>query len=215
MKVLIADDHGIVRQGLKSLIEEQTDFEVVGEAADGNKAVEMAFRLKPDIVIMDVTMPNLNGVDATRAITQKYPNTKVIALSLHAKKTIVREMFKAGAYSYILKSDVFDEVKRSLEAIKKGERYLNPHVAGLIVEEYTASKTKNIFSDQKFLSKRERQILQMAADGRSIKETARLLHLSTKTTDAHRRNLMAKLGAASVTDLVKYAIREGLTSLDF
>jgi two-component system, NarL family, response regulator NreC len=215
MKVLIVDDHGIVRQGLKALIKKQADVEVVGEAEDGNAAIEMASRLAPDVVIMDVTMPNLNGVEATRVITRKCPNTKVIALSMHADKTIVREMFKAGAYGYVLKSYLFDELNRSLKALKKGERYLSPHIAVLIQEDYAASKTKNSAGGRKHLSERERQILQLVAEGKSIKEMSQLLRLSPKTVDAHRRNLMTKLGAASVAALIKYAIREGMTSLDF
>jgi DNA-binding NarL/FixJ family response regulator len=214
MKVLIVDDHGIVRDGLKALIRKQADFEVVGEAEDGKAAVELASRLIPDVVIMDVTMPNLNGIDATRTITRICPNTKIIALSMHADRAIVREMFKAGAYGYILKNYLFDELNKSLEALKKNERYISPHVAVLIREEYAASKAKGGI-DQKPLSERERQILQMVAEGKSIKEISRLLQLSPKTVDAHRRGLMTKLGAASVADLIKYAIRKGITSLDF
>jgi two-component system, NarL family, response regulator NreC len=215
MKVLIVDDHGIVRQGLKALIRKRADFKVVGEAEDGNAAVEMASRLTPDVVIMDVTMPNLNGVDATRAIVRNCPNTKVIALSMHTDKTIVREMLRAGAYGYILKSYLFDEMNKSLEALKKGERYLSPHITALIQEDYAATKTRGAAGSKKSLSERERQILQLVAEGKSIKEMSLQLHLSTKTVDAHRRNLMTKLGATSVAALIKYAIREGLTSLDF
>jgi two-component system, NarL family, response regulator NreC len=215
MKVLIVDDHGIVREGLKALIRKQADFKVVGEAEDGKAAVEMVSRLAPDVVIMDVTMPNLNGVDATRAIMRNCPNAKVIALSMHTEKTIVREMFKAGAYGYVLKSYLFDELNKSLEALKKGERYLSPHIAVLIREDYASSKTRGAAGDNKSLSERERQILQLVAEGKSIKEMSLLLRLSPKTVDAHRRNLMAKLGATSVAALIKYAVREGITSLDF
>jgi DNA-binding NarL/FixJ family response regulator len=215
MKVLIVDDHGIIREGLKALIRKRTDVEVVGEAEDGKTAVEMASKLNPDVVIMDVTMPNLNGIDATRAITQKSPSTKIVALSMHTDKTIVREMFKAGACGYILKSYLFDELDKSLEAIKKGEHYVSPHVAVLIREEYAGSNAKYAVDDKNPLSERERQILQLVAEGKSIKEISTLLNLSSKTTDAHRRNLMTKLGAASIADLTKYAIRKGLTSLDF
>ncbi|MGD0572940.1 MAG: response regulator transcription factor [Sedimentisphaerales bacterium] len=215
MKVLIVDDHGIVREGLKALIKKRADVEVVGEAEDGNAAVKLVSRFAPDVVIMDVTMPNLNGVEATRTITRNNPNTKVIALSMHTDKTIVREMFKAGAYGYVLKSYLFDELNKSLEALKKGERYLSPHIAVLIRQDYAASKAKGTAGNRKPLSERERQVLQLVAEGKSIKEISLLLHLSPKTTDAHRRNLMTKLGTASVADLIKYAIREGLTSLDF
>ena len=215
MKVLIVDDHGIVRQGLRALIRKRSDVEVVGKAEDGKAAIDLASKLAPDVVIMDVTMPNLNGADATRAITRKNPNTKVIALSMHADETIVREMFKAGACGYVLKSYLFDELDKSLEAIKKGKHYMSPHIAVLIREDYAASKTKDTVGSRKSLSERERQVLQLVAEGKSIKEISLQLHLSPKTTDAHRRRLMTKLGAASVADLIKYAIRKGLTSLDF
>ncbi len=215
MNVLIVDDHGIVRQGLKALMKNRGNIKVVGEAEDGKTAIELMKRLCPDVVIMDVTMPNLNGVDATRFITRQYPGTKVIALSMHADKAIVREMFKAGASGYVLKSYLFDELDKSLAALKKGGHYVSPHIALLIQEEYAASKTGDAPGSRKPLSERERQILQMVAEGKSIKEISTLLHLSPKTTDAHRRKLMSKLGTASVADLTKYAIREGLTSLDF
>jgi DNA-binding NarL/FixJ family response regulator len=215
MKILIADDHGIVREGLKALMKKRADVEVVGEAEDGKTAIEMALRLSPDVVIMDVTMPNLNGVDATRTISKKCPDTKIIALSMHSDKAIVREMFKAGAFGYVLKSYLFDELDKSLEALKKGQRYLSPHITDLIREEYVAPETGTAAGSKRILSERERQILQLVAEGKSVKEISIHLHLSPKTIDAHRRNLMAKLGVTSVADLVKYAIREGLTSLEF
>jgi DNA-binding NarL/FixJ family response regulator len=215
MKVLIADDHGIVREGLKSLIKKQADLEIIGEAQDGIEAVDLARRLKPDVVIMDVTMPNLNGIDATRAIMKECPNTKVIALSMHAYKTVVREMFKAGAYGYVLKSCLFDELKNSFEAIRKGERYVSPNIAVLIRDDYTASKNARAAGNRKSLSERELRILQLVAEGKPIKRISTILNLSPKTVDAYRRGLMLKLGVNSMAALIKYAIREGITSIDF
>jgi DNA-binding NarL/FixJ family response regulator len=215
MKVLIADDHGIVREGLKSLFKKQQDIEVVGEAQDGKEAVDLARQLRPDIVVMDVTMPNLNGIDATRAIMKECPDTKVIALSMHAYKTVVREMFKAGAFGYVLKSCLFDELNNSFEAIRKGEHYLSPNIAVLIREDYNASRAASAAGNKKTLSERELRILQLVAEGKPIKKISTILHLSPKTVDAYRRSLMLKLGVNSMADLIKYAIREGLTSIDF
>jgi two-component system, NarL family, response regulator NreC len=215
MKVLIADDHGIVREGLKSLFKKQADVEIVGEAQDGKEAVDLARQLRPDIVIMDVAMPNLNGIDATRTIMKDCPDTKVIALSMHAYKTIVREMFKAGVYGYVLKSCLFEELKKSFEAIRKGEHYLSPNIAVLIQEDYAASRTTRAAGNKNTLSERELRILQLVAEGKPIKKISTILHLSPKTVDAYRRGLMLKIGVNNMADLIKYAIREGFTSIDF
>ena len=215
MKVLIADDHGIVREGLKALFKKQTDVEIIGEAQDGKEAVALSCRLSPDVVIMDVAMPNLNGVDATRAITRECPKTKVIALSMHAYKTVVREMFKAGAYGYVLKSCLFEELNKSFEALRKGEHYLSPNIAVLIRDDYTASRTARTAGNKNALNERELRVLQLVAEGKTIKKISTIMHLSPKTVDAYRRGLMTKLGLNSMAALIKYAIREGITSIDF
>lgn len=138
MKILIADDHGIVREGLRALMERRPDVEVVGEASDGRTAIDLVQQLAPNVVIMDITMPGLNGVDATRAITRDAPKVKVIALSMHADKHIVREMLDAGAHGYVLKSNLFDELSRAIEAVQAGGRYLSPRITGVVVEDYIA-----------------------------------------------------------------------------
>ncbi len=215
MRILIADDHGIVRQGLKSLIENQPDMEVVGEAEDGRIAVELAKELRPDIVVMDISMPKLNGMEATHLILQEDLNVKVIALSMHPDKHIVREALEAGASAYVLKSYLFDELVRALETVAQGGQYLSPQITDVVINDYVRRSTGSKSAAIPKLTSRERQIVQLVAEGKTIKEIARILHISPKTADANRRQIMSKLNISSVADLTKYAVRKGLTSLEF
>ena len=215
MRILIADDHGIVRQGLKSLIEHQSDMEVIAEAEDGRVAVELAKELRPDVVVMDISMPSLNGMEATRLILQDNEDTKVIALSMHSDKHIVMEALEAGASAYVLKSYLFDELIRALETVARDRCYLSPRITNVVIDDYVR-KTKRIESGAKpKLTSRERQVVQLVAEGKTIKEIARILHISSKTADANRRQIMSKLNMSSIAELTKYAVREGLTSLEF
>lgn len=215
MKILIADDHGVVRQGLRVLIESQPGMEVIGEAQDGLQAVELAKKLSPDTVLMDITMPNMNGVEATRQILQENPNIRIIALSVHFDKHFVTETLKAGASGYVLKSCLFDEVLRAIQMVESGDYYLSPKIADIVVDDYkyymaTANKSAEVR-----LTPRERQVVQLLAEGKSTKKIALSLHVSPKTVDSNRRQIMNKLGVFNIAELTKYAIREGLTSHEF
>ena len=214
-KILIADDHGMVREGLRLLFEQHNDMEVIGEASDGRQAVEMACKLKPDIVLMDVTMPQLNGIDAAKKIIDEYPNIKVVALSAHCNRSFVTDMLKAGVSGYILKDGMADELIRGIRVVMAGEQYLSPKVAKIVITEYITDCQSQ--SDTPLTSKlttKERELIQLLAENKSNKEAARLLHVSIKTVDARRRTAMEKLGINGIADLTKFAIREGLTTLD-
>ena len=215
MRILIVDDHGIVREGLKSMIEQQSEMEVVGEAKDGQMAIQLIKELAPDVVIMDVSMPNLNGMEATKYILEQKPDVKVIILSMHQDKHIVAESLKAGASAYVLKSNLFDELLNALSAVQTNRCYLSPRITGVVVENYRTEQTTETTSKSVNLTARDRQILQLIAEGKTIKEIARILHISPKTADAARRRIMNKLDIYNIAELTKYAIREGLTSLEF
>ena len=214
-KILIVDDHGMVREGLRLLFEQQNDMEVIGEASDGRQAVEMVCKLKPDIVLMDITMPNLNGIDAAKKIIDEYPNIKVIALSAHCNKSFVADMLRAGAAGYILKDCMADELIRAIRTVMAGEQYLSPKVAKIVIAEYiTDCQPHSGIPLTSKLTTKERELIQLLAENKSNKEAARLLHVSIKTVDARRRIAMDKLGITGIADLTKFAIREGLTTLD-
>ena len=215
MRIVIADDQGMVRQGLRAMIEEQTDMKVVGEARDGWQVVELAKELSPDMVIMDISMPNLNGVEATRQILGEKPNTKIIALSMYPHKRYVTEMLKAGAAGYVLKSYLFDELVKALQAASAGEHYLSPQITDVLVDEYVNKGSASEDSGLNKLTPREQQVLQLIAEGLSTKQVALRLCISPKTADANRRQIMKTLDIHSIAELTKFAIREGLTTADF
>ena len=213
IRIVLADDHAIVRQGLHSLLEKEPDMEVVGEAKDGQKALDLVWELLPDIVIMDVTMPNLNGADATRQITRESPEVRVIALSIHSNKRFVVNMLKAGAAGYILKECLFDELVKAIRIVTGGGAYLSPQITGLVVGDYVQRLLTNANLPLEILTDREHQVLQLLAEGKFTKQIALELHVSTKTIEACRRRIMLKLDINSVAELTKYAVREGLTPL--
>jgi len=215
MRIVIADDEGILRQGLSALIREQPDMEVVGEAQDGWQAVALAKELKPDAVVMDIGMPNLNGVDATRQILAENPNIKVVALSIHPDRHYVTEILKAGALAYVLKSYFVDELIKALHAAAAGEHYLSPQITDVLVDEIVNKASVNDQNGLSRLTGRLRQVLQLTAEGLSTKQIATRLCISPKTADANRREIMNQLGIFTIAELTKYAIREGLTSVEF
>ena len=214
IKILLADDHGIIRQGLRSLLEKESDLEVIAEAEDGREAFGLARELRPDIVIMDITMPNLNGIEATHKITGELPETKVIALSIHSNRRFVADMLKAGASGYILKECLFDELIQAIRTVADKGIYLSPRITDVVIGDYVKQLSQIPDSKLSVLNEREHEVLQMIAEGKSTKQVALTLHVSTKTIEANRRQIMDKLDIHTIAELTKYAIREGLTSLE-
>ena len=213
VKILIADDHKILREGLRSLLEKQPGFTVVAEAQDGLEAVDGVKKYKPDIAIFDIGMPGLNGIEATRKVRSEIAETRVIALSMHADRRFVMGVLEAGANGYLLKDSAFAELITAVTTVAKGRMYLSPSIAETVVRsslEKSESKGRTAIA---VLSAREREVLQMVAEGKSTKEIAFKLFVSTKTVETHRKQIMDKLNIRTVAGLTKYAIREGLTSL--
>jgi two-component system, NarL family, response regulator NreC len=214
INILLVDDHKITRQGLRLMLEQQNDIKVLGEAEDGRTAISLVRELRPDVVIMDVTMPDLNGMEATRRIVSEFANVKVIALSMHSDTLFVSEMLKSGASGYLLKDCAFEELAEAIRTVVAGNAYLSPAVSGVVVEDYVHRLSKKDFSSSDVLSDREKEVLQLLAEGKTTKQIALKLHISAKTVETHRRQIMNKLNIHSVAELTKYAIRKGLTSLE-
>jgi DNA-binding NarL/FixJ family response regulator len=214
IRVLLVDDHAIIREGLRSLLEKQPEMEVVADTDDGRKAFDLVRELLPDIIIMDITMPGLNGIEATRRIVDEFPAVKVIALSIHSKRRYVADMLSAGAAGYILKECLFDELVQAIKAVAAGGRYLSPRIADVVVSDYVKRLSATADLPFEALKTREREVLQLVAEGKSTKQIALYLHLSSKTIEANRRQIMEKLNIHSVAELTKYAVREGLTTLE-
>jgi two-component system, NarL family, response regulator NreC len=213
IRIIIADDHKIVRNGLRSLIEKELDIEVIAEADNGRNAVRFALELAPDVVIMDIAMPDLNGIEATRQIIAALPGTKVIALSMHADKRYVMEMLKAGASGYILKDNAYEELARAIRTALKNHTYLSPQVTETVIGDYVQLALSTNGSAFSLLSAREREVLQLLAEGSSTAQIAECLGISVKTVETYRQHIIEKLDMRSIAELTKYAIREGLTSL--
>ena len=205
-RILLADDHAVVRQGFKMILDAQADMEIVGEAANGREAVELAGQLHPDIVVMDVAMPELNGIEATRRLLAEHPHTRVIALSMHKDSVYVREILRAGARGYLLKDSGADDLVKAVRAVAGGESYLSPAVSNAVLDDYR----KHVTNPIDLLTSREREVLQMLAEGKTNKEIAVVLNLSVYTVDAHRGRIMEKLNLHSINELVRFALRNGL-----
>ena len=213
-RIVLADDHRIMREGLKSLLNEESDMEVVGEADNGRRAIEMVEEIVPDVVVMDIGMPELNGIEATRRIVLDHPDTKVVALSMHSDRRFMAEILKAGAAGYLLKDGAFDELAGAIRTVIAKKVYLSPRIADVVVEDYVRHLPRNEPSAFAALTPREREVLQLLAEGKATKQAAACLHVSVKTVETHRRQIMTKLDIHSVAELTKYAIREGLTSVE-
>ena len=211
---LIADDHRIMREGLRSLLEKSGNFECIAEAEDGYQAVKLAMELRPDIVIMDIAMPNLNGIEATRQIKSELPEVEVVVLSMHATRNYVLQVLQAGASAYLLKDSAFEELSTALLAISRGGMYLSPAIAKTAaLANLKAGPSGGAAGQIEHLTKRELQVLQLIAEGKSTKDIAARLELSVKTVETHRKQIMDKLEIRSIAGLTKYCIREGLTTL--
>jgi DNA-binding NarL/FixJ family response regulator len=212
--ILIADDHRLFRDGLRTLLEKQGSIRVVAETTDGVETVRAAAELKPDIVLMDISMPELNGIEATRRIVSTGAATRVIVLSMHSDRRFIMESLKAGAVGYLLKDCAFEEVMLAVKAVREGTPYLSSRISESVIRDYVALAKRVPGSAFSILSAREREVLQLLAEGKSTKETAARLHVSVKTVETHRKQIMDKLDIHSVAELTKYAIREGLTPLE-
>lgn len=213
IKIILADDHNMVRQAISALLEQDTAIEVVGEAADGQATLELVRNTRPDVVIMDIAMSGLNGIEATRKIISEFPDTKVIALSVHSDRKFVFHMFKAGAAGYLLKDCIFEELISAILTVTKNQIYISSKISDIVVKDYIRQSLKNDFTVFSSLTDREREVLQLFAEGKSTKQIASLLKISIKTIETHRKQIMDKLNIRSIAELTKYAIREGLTSL--
>jgi DNA-binding NarL/FixJ family response regulator len=205
-RILLVDDHAVVRQGFRMILDAQSDMEIVGEAANGREAVELAAQLRPDIVVMDVAMPELNGIEATRRVIASDPHIRVIALSMHKDSVYVREILRAGARGYLLKDSGADDLVKAIRAVAGGESYLSPAVSNAVLDDYR----KHVTNPIDLLTSREREVLQMLAEGKTNKEIAVVLNLSVYTVDAHRGRIMEKLNLHSINELVRFALRNGL-----
>ena len=215
-RVLLAEDHTIVRKGLRSLLDKETGIKVVGEAEDGREAIAKAEELHPDVVVMDIAMPGLNGLEATRQIKKRFPDIKIIILTMHTNKEYVSQTLKAGASGYLVKKAAPDELISAINAVHKGNSFLSPSISRMVIDEYIRRSKEISEGEEGFeqLTVREREVLQLIAEGRKTREIAELLYISIKTVETHRAHIMNKLDIHSTAELTRYAIRKGIISSD-
>lgn len=211
IRIVLADDHTIIRSGLRLLLEQQADFRVVGEASDGREAVELVAKQHPEVAVLDIGMPQLNGIEATRQIASQEPDTKVVILSMHQDEGYVLKALKAGARAYILKNSAEADLIRAVRTVADGKSFFSPVISKMLLEDYVRQiRDKHVEDSYDLLTPREREVLQLLAEGRTNKEVANLLHLSVYTVDAHRGNILQKLNLHGVPELVLYAVRKGI-----
>lgn len=213
-RILLADDHSMFRAGLRGLIEKEPGLEVVGEASSGMEALQLVQEHDPDMVIMDVAMPELNGIEATRQLTSELTNLRIIALSMHSDRRFVIEMLRAGAKGFVLKHAAFEELVLAISNVLRGNTYLSSDIVDVVVNDYVRNLASTDSPAYNQLTNRERQVLKLLAEGNSIKEIGSTLNVSAKTVETHRINIRDKLGIESLAELTKFAIREGITTLD-
>lgn len=214
IRVLLVDDHRLMREGLRKILEHTAGIEVVGEAEDGRSALAAMAQFHPDVVVMDVGMAGMNGIDATQRLREDHPEAKVVALSTHADKRYVRNMIRAGAAAYVLKESASEDLLRAVRAAAHGEHYLSPQITGCLLETWTTPAASESSTAYELLGPREREVLKLLSEGRTSKEIALQLDLAIKTVETHRRNITQKVGLHSIAELTKYAVREGLTTLE-
>ncbi len=214
VRILLADDHQIMREGLKALLEKHSSMEVIAEAENGIETLKIARREKPDVIIMDIAMPDINGIEATRQLKSEMTDIKIVALSMHSDRRFVTEILKAGASAYVLKQSAFKDLEKAIKTVMVNRTFLSADILETVVNDYVSQLTKSEYEAYKQLSDRERQVLQLIAEGNSTKEIAYKLHVSVKTIESHRQNIMTKLGIHNLAGLTKFAVREGLTSLE-
>ena len=214
VRILLADDHQIMREGLKALLGRRTSIEVIAEAENGIQALSIARKERPDVIVMDIAMPDINGIEVTRQLKSELPDIKIIALSMHSDRRFVSEILKAGASAYVLKHAAFEDLEKAIKAVMMNRTFLSADILESVVNDYVSQLSSSEYDAYRQLSDRERQVLQLLAEGNSTKEIAFKLHVSVKTIESHRQNIMNKLGIRSLAGLTKFAVREGLTSLD-
>ena len=213
IRILLADDHNVMRGGLRLLLERQPAFKVVGEASDGREAVEQAEATKPDIIVLDIAMPNLSGIEAAQRISALLPHTRIIILSMHSDESYVLRALKAGAKGYLLKDSAENDLIEAIKSVDEGKAFFSPEISNIMVEDYVREmKRRGAEDSYELLTPREREILQMLAEGKSNKHIATILDLSLYTVETHRRNLQDKLNLHSFAELILYAVRKGIIS---
>ena len=214
VRILLADDHQIMREGLKALLGKRSSLEVIAEAENGIEALAIARRERPDVIVMDIAMPDINGIEVTRQLKSELADIKIIALSMHSDRRFVSEILKAGASAYVLKQAAFEDLEKAIKAVMLNRTFLSADILESVVSDYVNQLSTSEYDAYRQLSDRERQVLQLLAEGNSTKEIAFKLHVSVKTIESHRQNIMHKLGIRTLAGLTKFAVREGLTSLD-
>ncbi|MGJ5817580.1 response regulator [Paludibaculum fermentans] len=213
IRIILADDHAVMRRGLRLVIEEHKDFQVVGEASDGREAVSLVEELKPDLIVLDISMPNMNGIEAARQIHEKQAGVSIVVLSMHSDESYVLRALKAGARGYLLKESAESDFILAIRSVSAGKAFFSPAVSRLLVEDYVRQlQDKDIEDSYELLTQRERELLQLIAEGKSNKDVANMLNLSLYTVETHRGNLMEKLNLHSVPELILYAVRKGVIS---
>lgn len=213
IRVVMVDDHKLIREGLRALLEKEPGMEVIAEAENGRTAVDLAVKFKPNIVIMDASMSDLNGIEATKQIISAVPQVKVLALSMYSDRRFVMGMLSSGASGYILKDCAFEELIDAIQRVMSGQIYLSPSITTIVIKDYVGRLAAPEEDDANVLTTREREVLQLLSEGKTTKQIASLLYVSTKTVETYRQQIMKKLNIHSVAELTKYAIREGLTAL--